>query len=140
MLSRATAAVLLLTAVLVHLTALAQAPADAVWIDVRTPAEYQQGHLPQARLIPYDAIVAGVKALGLQKDAPIYLYCAVGGRAEMARQQLQVLGYTNVTNAGSLENARRLAARPPRSSDVPAHNRQGTPAGTGPAASPPRDE
>ena len=123
-----------------QLSALAQeVPADAVWIDVRTPAEYAQGHLPQARLIPFDAIAAGVKSLGLQKDTPIYLYCAVGGRAEMARQELLVMGYTDVTNAGSLESAQRLAAGA-RASDAPARNRPGTPAGTAPAASPPQDE
>ena len=88
----------------------AQVPADAVWIDVRTPAEYSQGHLEQAQLIPFDGIEAGVERLGLARDTPIYLYCAVGGRAEKARQSLIAEGYSNVTNAGGLENARQLAA------------------------------
>jgi phage shock protein E len=88
----------------------ARAPADAVWIDVRTPAEYSQGHLEQAQLIPFDGIEAGVARMGLAKDTPIYLYCAVGGRAEKARQSLLASGYSNVTNAGGLENARQLAA------------------------------
>jgi phage shock protein E len=88
----------------------AQVPDDAVWIDVRTPAEYNQGHLEQAQLIPFDGIQAGIARLGLAKDAPIYLYCAVGGRAEKARQTLLAEGYSNVTNAGGLENARQLAA------------------------------
>lgn len=83
---------------------------EAVWIDVRTPTEYASGHLQQARLIPFDGIEAGVSALQLDKDTPIYLYCAVGGRAEVARQRLQALGYSKAINAGSLENARRLYA------------------------------
>lgn len=87
----------------------AQLPADAVWIDVRTPAEYARGHLPQAQLIPFDTIEVGVAKLGLAKGAPIYLYCAVGGRAEKARQSLQALGYTNVTNVGGLDDARQVA-------------------------------
>jgi phage shock protein E len=87
----------------------AQLPADAVWIDVRTPAEYASGHLPQALLIPFDSIEVGVAELGLAKGTPIYLYCAVGGRAEKARQSLQALGYTNVTNVGGLDNARQVA-------------------------------
>lgn len=87
----------------------AQLPADAVWIDVRTPAEYATGHLPQAELIPFDSIEVGVAKLDLATDTPIYLYCAVGGRAEMAKQSLQALGYSNVTNAGSLEGARQMA-------------------------------
>ena len=100
----------LLLACLLSSASLAQVPADAVWIDVRTPGEYAQGHLPQAQSIPYDGIEVGVQALDLSSDAPIYLYCAVGGRSEIARQRLQALGYSNVINAGGLEDARKLAA------------------------------
>jgi phage shock protein E len=87
----------------------AQLPPDAVWIDVRSPAEYEEAHLEQARLIPFDGIEAGVSGLNMPKDTPIYLYCAVGGRAEVARRRLEAMGYTKVTNVGSLENARELA-------------------------------
>jgi len=100
----------LLLACLLSGASLAQVPADAVWIDVRTPGEYAQGHLPQAQSIPYDGIEVGVEALGLPSDAPIYVYCAVGGRAEIARGRLQAQGYTNVTNVGGLEDARKLVA------------------------------
>ncbi len=79
-----------------------------VWIDVRTPSEYEQGHLEGAALIPFDAIEKGTMALRLDKDQPIYLYCAVGGRAEIARKRLQAAGYTRVTNVGGLEDARAL--------------------------------
>ncbi len=89
----------------------AELPADAVWIDVRTPAEYERGHLEQARLIPFDDIGAGVAGLQLAMNAPIYLYCAVGGRAEKARQSLIAQGYTNVVNVGGLEDARALAGQ-----------------------------
>ncbi len=99
-------------AILAGASAHAEVPPDAVWIDVRTPAEYSQGHLEQAQLIPFDGIEAGVARLGLAKDTPIYLYCAVGGRAERARQSLIAQGYSDVTNAGGLEDARRLAAQP----------------------------
>ena len=88
----------------------AEVPEGSVWIDVRTPSEYARGHLPQATLIPFDGIEAGVAGIHLAKDAPIYLYCAVGGRAEMARKSLLAAGYTNVTNVGSLEAARELAS------------------------------
>jgi len=53
-----------------------------------------------------------VAGLQLAKNTPIYLYCAVGGRAEKARQSLLAAGYSNVTNAGGLEDARKLAAEP----------------------------
>lgn len=95
------------------LFAMAELPANAVWIDVRTPAEYDAGHLPGATLIPYDGIEKGIKALDLGKDTPIYLYCAAGGRAEKARQQLLRMEYTNVTNAGGLADARELLTSDP---------------------------
>jgi phage shock protein E len=87
----------------------AEVPADAVWIDVRSPTEYATGHLQQASLIPFDGIEAGVAQLQLSKDTPIYLYCGSGGRAEMAKNRLKALDYSNVTNAGGLEDARKLA-------------------------------
>lgn len=90
-------------------TARAEVPADAVWIDVRTPAEYANGHLQQATLIPFDGIEAGVARLQFDKDTPIYLYCAVGGRAEKAKERLEALDYTNVTNVGGLQEAEELA-------------------------------
>jgi rhodanese-related sulfurtransferase len=88
----------------------AEVPADAVWIDVRSPAEYASGHLEQANPIPFDGIEVGVAQLQLSKDTPIYLYCAVGGRAEIAKNRLEALDYTNVVNVGSLEAAEKLAA------------------------------
>ena len=41
-----------LAAIFFSLALSAEIPANAVWIDVRTPAEYERGHLPQATLIP----------------------------------------------------------------------------------------
>lgn len=99
-------------ALLATTTVRAQIPPDAVWIDVRSPGEYASGHLSQARSIPFDGIEAGVHKLQIDRDAPIYLYCAVGARAEVARKRLEVLGYSKVTNVGSLENARKLAGTP----------------------------
>ena len=89
----------------------AEVPADAVWIYVRTPAEYAEGHLPQALSIPLDGIEAGVRGRGLPLNTPIYLYCGSGRRAGMARERLQTLGYTEVVNAGGLEDARKLAGQ-----------------------------
>lgn len=88
---------------------LGQVPSDAVWIDVRSPAEFAEGHLTQAKLIPFNGIEVGVAALDLPTDAPIYLYCAVGGRAEVARLRLRARGYSNVINVGGLDDARKLA-------------------------------
>lgn len=86
-------------------------PADAVWIDTRTSEEYAEGHLAQATLIPHDVIIKGVTALELPKNTPIYLYCRSGNRAGQAKAALEAQNYTNVSNVGSLEEARSLASR-----------------------------
>ena len=50
---------LLLACLLSGVASRAEIPANAVWIDVRSTAEYARGHLEQAQLIPFDGIEAG---------------------------------------------------------------------------------
>ena len=103
-------AIILSLGILSSLGANAEIPENAVWIDVRSPAEYSQGHLSNATLIPYDGIVKGIAGMNLPKDTPLYLYCAVGGRAEKAKLRLEAIQYSNVTNVGGLDDARKLVA------------------------------
>ncbi len=103
--------ILVLACLLVAARLQAQVPDNAVWIDVRTPQEYAEGHLGGALSIPLGGIEAGVRGRKLPLDTPIYLYCGSGYRSGLGRQRLQVLGYTQVVNAGSLEDARKLADR-----------------------------
>lgn len=81
------------------------AGADQVWIDVRTQDEYAAGHLPGALLIPHDQIAALINEHVKDKNADIQLYCRSGRRADTARDVLLKMGYTRITNHGSLENA-----------------------------------
>lgn len=104
---------LFFAAILASNAAVAQLPDDAVWIDVRSTEEHARGHLEDATLIPHDDIEDGVAALELDSDTPIYLYCRSGGRAGVAKERLEALGFTNVTNVGGLEAARQLAAEAP---------------------------
>lgn len=74
-------------------------------IDVRTSGEYDRSHIPGAVLMPYDEISRRIGDLGLAKDDEILLYCRSGRRADVALGILQELGYTNVRNLGSEEQA-----------------------------------
>ncbi len=103
----------LLAGLLLSATTLAELPEDAVWIDTRTPAEFADGHLPGAHLMPFDAIETRILGLDVDKDTPLYLYCASGYRAEAARQALQRRGYTRVTNVGGLGDALKLTGKQP---------------------------
>ncbi|HET6408164.1 MAG TPA: rhodanese-like domain-containing protein [Chthoniobacteraceae bacterium] len=65
-------------------------------LDVRTPAEHAQVHVPGVELVPLDRLtadqVAGLN--GFAKDQPVYLLCRSGGRAKKAAEQLEKGGFT----------------------------------------------
>lgn len=82
--------------------------ADAVWIDVRSEAEYNAEHLEGTEFIPHTKIADEIGKLNLAKDTPIKLFCRSGGRAGMAESTLKEMGYTNVENVGGIANAKKL--------------------------------
>lgn len=66
-------------------------------IDVREPAEVEQSPTPGTVNIPRG--VLEMQILEKEKDAsrPIYVHCASGVRAQLAAEQLSLMGYENVT-------------------------------------------
>ena len=76
---------------------------SGIWIDVRSPEEFAEGHLEDAINIPHDQIVAKITEISADKNAPLNLYCRSGRRAENALQELRKLGYTNVINHGGYQ-------------------------------------
>lgn len=80
-----------------------QAADNTLLIDVRTQAEFSEGHLQDAVLIPYDEIAQQIASAAIDKNQPIQLYCRSGRRAEIALQTLSRLGYHNVRNLGGLD-------------------------------------
>ena len=76
---------------------------SGIWIDVRSPEEFAEGHLEDAINIPHDQIVAKIMEISTDKNAPLNLYCRSGRRAENALQELRKLGYTNVINHGGYQ-------------------------------------
>ncbi len=71
-----------------------------VIIDVRTPSEYNTGHIEEAINIPHDMIAKRIEEVVKEKDTEIHLYCRSGRRAEIAKKTLESMGYTNVINKG----------------------------------------
>ncbi|MEN2982113.1 MAG: rhodanese-like domain-containing protein [Thermus sp.] len=65
-----------------------------VVVDVRTPAEFAQGHVPGAINLPVEAIAQWADRL--PKDKPVYLYCRSGNRSRQAAEYLKKKGYTNL--------------------------------------------
>src|SRR5690606_13534983 len=65
-------------------------------IDVRTPEEFQSGHIATARNINiYDPDFKD-QLKKLNKEDPIFVYCKVGGRSAKAAKILQELGFVSV--------------------------------------------
>lgn len=76
-------------------------------IDVRTETEWNSGHIEGAVLIPYDQIKSRIGEVTEDKSAPIAVYCRSGRRSGIAIKALKELGYTNLENLGSLQDARK---------------------------------
>lgn len=83
------------------------AHADPVWIDVRSAAENEADSIQGDVLIPHTEIVESVSELFPDKDTEIYLYCRSGNRSGQATEALTQAGYTDVSNAGSIGDARK---------------------------------
>lgn len=77
---------------------------DYVILDVRTQAEYDQGHIPGAILIPHDTVATAAEDALPDKDQLILVYCRSGNRSKQASQALVDLGYTNVVEFGGINS------------------------------------
>jgi len=73
-----------------------------VLLDVRTPAEFKQGHIEGALLLPNTEIEAKASSVLPDKDARILVYCRSGNRSEEAALKLIDIGYTNVYDFGGI--------------------------------------
>jgi rhodanese-related sulfurtransferase len=62
---------------------------DAAIIDVREPAEFKAGHIPNARNIPAGQIKERTKELGKFKSKPLLLVCQTGNRSAQVCGSLQ---------------------------------------------------
>ncbi|USH04952.1 rhodanese-like domain-containing protein [Grimontia kaedaensis] len=73
----------------------------AMVVDVRTPAEFDDGHLSGALNYPVTELDKHIQHL--DKDTPLVLYCRSGVRSGAAYQYLLSKGFTNLHNAGGFE-------------------------------------
>ena len=73
----------------------------AVLLDVRTPQEYREGHIPGSQNVPLQQLDK-VEEVTENKDTVLYVYCRSGARSRQAGSLLQAMGYTNVHNIGGI--------------------------------------
>ena len=67
-----------------------------VIVDVRTPEEFQKGHVPNAINVPLSDIIDNPAILTSSKEKPIVLYCRSGYRAGKAAEALHNDGHKNL--------------------------------------------
>lgn len=88
---------------------LAQHPDQLFLLDVRTPEEFAEGHVPGAVNVPHDQLASHLAQV--PKDEDVVLYCRSGRRAAMAADVLSANGYTRLSHlegdmAAWVENGR----------------------------------
>jgi rhodanese-related sulfurtransferase len=74
-------------------------------IDVRTPDEFNDGHIENAVNINFMSDDFDTNVAGLNKDKPILVYCKSGGRSAKAAARLKELGFTTISDLeGGISN------------------------------------
>lgn len=71
-------------------------------VDVRTPEEFNSGHVSGAINIPLDQVQQRISEFQ-QMQKPIEMYCRSGNRSGMAVSILKQNGITEVSNGGGLD-------------------------------------
>ena len=75
-------------------------------LDVRTPAEHAEIHVPGVHLAQLDRLDAAQLASlnSFAKDQPLYIFCRTGNRAKQGAEKLEKSGYTrcHVVEGGTM--------------------------------------
>ena len=85
-------------------------PGHLFVLDVRTPQEYAEGHVPGAVNVPYDQLAS--RLAEVPKDKDVVLYCKSGRRAGIAADVLAANGYTRLSHLEGDMNAWIEKGRP----------------------------
>lgn len=73
-------------------------PSDLVILDVRTPEEYDEGHLDGAIMIDFYEEDFADQLAGLDPDVPYLLYCRSGNRSGQTAALMKELGFADVAD------------------------------------------
>lgn len=69
---------------------------EAIILDVRTPQEFNEGHLVNARNVDWNAPDFLSRVADVNKKAPVFVYCLSGGRSGEAAAAMRANGYMHV--------------------------------------------
>src|SRR5690349_8887893 len=71
-------------------------PSEKIILDVRTPEEFNEGHIQYAKLINFYDEDFKEQISQLNKQTPVYVYCASGVRSDKAASILRQEGFREV--------------------------------------------
>ena len=74
----------------------------AILLDVRTEAEFAEGHIAGAQQLAVEELLDRTGELPADKNTPIVIYCRSGRRSALAAEQLAGLGYTTLYDLGGI--------------------------------------
>lgn len=69
---------------------------DAQILDVRTPEEYNDQHIDNAKNVNWNSDDFAQKAANYDKSKPVFVYCMSGGRSRQAAAKLSEMGYNTI--------------------------------------------
>ena len=84
--------------------AMMEAESDYIILDVRTPEEFSEKHIPGAINIANETIGSEEIPELPDKDQLILVYCRSGNRSKQASEKLVALGYTNIAEFGGIND------------------------------------
>lgn len=79
-----------------------EAGTEYIILDVRTPEEFADMHIPDAINIANETISDNEIAALPDKDKTIFVYCRSGNRSTQSAKKLVNLGYTNIIEMGGI--------------------------------------
>ena len=84
--------------------AMMEAENDYIILDVRTPEEFSEKHIPGAINVANETIGSEKIPELPDKDQLILVYCRSGNRSKQASEKLVALGYTNIVEFGGIND------------------------------------
>ena len=87
-------------------------PDDLVVLDVRTPDEFNAGHLDGAIMIDFYEADFRAQIAELDRDVPYLLYCRSGNRSGSTADIMADLGFSDVIDIDGGINAWQAAGQP----------------------------
>lgn len=91
---------------------LVKSDTNVVVLDVRTPREFEAGHIKGATNINFNDKEFAKRVAALDKDKTYIVHCAAGGRSGKACEQIKTMDFKNMLHMNQGFNAWKEAGKP----------------------------